>query len=1224
MKHGGITLRNLVTLAGAVAVYFLAGSGLRADDTEIYHANYQAGSTGRPKVLVIFDDSGSMRTVVQEGGERADYDPTASYVSAFDTTKIYWSNNQSPPSETTNNYITASSNRCEESFVPLSTVGKFTSKAKRWRSANGQWETETVRQCVRWGRRRCREWENVTVTSWEGTEAGWYNLSSNAQSPVHMDCRSDKVNPGNPGNGPLLADGYPFEPNSPDAADSDAYTADRSDSNVSWGNSAKTFYSAHYMDWLYDDTIVSVEKDRMQVAQEVVNSLVNTNPGIDFGLATFNNNGTGHNGGRIVQRIVENTSPAQRTALAGDSGIINGLEHDGWTPLCESTYEVYRYLAGTSVYYGDDRDTDVDTPARDLAAEDSSGNYIQPSADCAYTYVILMTDGFPTYDTDANAAIETLTGKTCADYLTDQTQNGNRISDKNCLPILAEYMSNRDLDNDSNNGNQFAITYTIGFGTSQDLLEDTATKGKGEYYQAENSAGLTAAFQGAILSILSTDSTFTSPAVAVDTFTRTQSRNEVFFAMFKPGASMDWRGNIKRLDLSFTSGDAVLVDKNGVPAIDEGTGLIKENAVTMWSTTSDGPKVEKGGVGELLANTSLAARASRMYTNTGTNQALELFNSTNITTDVYNFEDIDPLNPDELLYALWGVGDAIELGEVIQWAIGYDIEDEDEDESINDNRPWILADILHSKPLVVNYGALGSHTPSNPDVRILVGTNAGFLHMFGSDDGEEDWAFFAKELAPVLSKRKDNLVSAERPYGMDGPPVSYTIDLNNDGTIDESVGDKAWLFFGLRRGGSLLYALDISDPDDPTFMWRLDEEVVGLEELGQTWSVPAVSYIPGHIDGSGHPKPVLIFGGGYDPIKDDHNTLAGDNSDTMGRGLFIVDAQTGSLIWSITPAGDSSTNLQETGLVHSVAGSVTTLDSNGDQLTDRIYFADSGGNLWRADLPGDTLPTSSQNTWRIVRMMSANGGSIATDRRFFSAPDVVRTAVGGYPVDAILIGSGDRSNPSELDHPTDVTDPSVSNQFYMIRDLQTNPYFNVLDSVRCSTEPEHDFRCSLPLTPASLYDVTANLLQEGDTAQQAAAETALSNSAGWRFSLEANGEKALARSLTIDGKVYFTTFSPDAQVTNICEPLPGAGRLYNLSLQDAVAVRDFNNDGTLDRLTFVGGLIPDTPSPHFDADGVVRLLLPPGGTSPDVAGNPMETGSTLPTPYGSYWHLESN
>ncbi|MCB1704838.1 MAG: hypothetical protein KDI17_08245 [Halioglobus sp.] len=1219
MKYCVEGVERLLVVASLLVLLVAAGPAVRADDTEIYQADYQSGTSGRPKVLIIFDNSGSMDTVVQEGGERPEYDPNGTYVQRFNSDRIYWSDDQYPPSSNSSQYFSTSSNRCASSVTPLSTVGKFTSKAQLWRPSDGYWHESSGWECTRYKKGRCRDWEWVETRYWSGDEAEWRALSTSDRSPMHVDCAADVIDPGNAGNGPGQDDGYPYQPSDPAASNSQAYTDNRGTSNVDWGNTTYTFYSAHYMDWLYDDTILSEEKTRMQIAQEVVNSLINSNPIIDFGLAVFNyNNGnssSSNNGGRIVKRIIPSMSDAQRTTL---TNVVSSLSPDTWTPLCESTYEVYRYLSGQSLVYGNKKRSS-DSPDRDYAAE-SGGKYAPPTSDCAYTYVILMTDGYPTYDSYANSAIESLTGKTCGRYEIDS--NGN--TDKNCLPTLTEYMANRDLDGVASNGNQFGITYTIGFTQRQELLRDAATKGKGRYYQAENSAELTAAFQGAVLSILSTDSTFTAPAVAVDTFTRVQSRNEVFFAMFKPDDSQNWPGNIKRLDISFDTGDAVLEDSNGDPAIDASTGLIKDNATTVWSTEVDGANVGKGGVGGLLATTNLSARANRLWTNTGTDEALELFSSANIDTAAYGFDITEPEDQLALLYSVWGVSDQAELNEVIRWGVGYDTEDEDEDDSTNDNRPWLLGDILHSKPHIVNYGALGSFTNENPDIRILVGTNAGFLHMFGNSDGEEDWAFFAKELGSVLTRRKDNVVSSERVYGIDSPVVVATEDLNLDGTIDHTAGDSARVYFGLRRGGRQLYALDISDPDTPSFLWRISDEEDGFEELGQTWSVPKVVRIPGYVDDEGYHKPVLVFGAGYDPVKDDHDTLAVSNSDRMGRGIFFVDAVTGEKVWSVTPASNSNKNLQETGLIHSVPAAVTPLDSNGDGVADRIYFGDTGGNLWRIDMPLDALPTSSQNTWRIVKMFAANGGTRSTDRRFFSAPDVVRTTADNAPVDAILIGTGDRTNPAEKDDATDETRVAVDNQFYMIRDKQINPYFSALDSSVCVSEPEQDFRCGLPMTPAGLYDATDNLLQEGTAAQKAAAAEGLSEASGWLINLLADGEKSLAESLTIDGKVYFTTFSPDAQSTNICEPTPGTGRLYNVSLQGATSVMDFDGDGNYDRFLMVGGLIPDTPSAHFGEDGEIRLLLPPGVSTTNVVGNPLRTNSQIPAPYGSYWHMDTD
>ncbi|MDZ7781680.1 MAG: hypothetical protein U5K56_01585 [Halioglobus sp.] len=40
-----------------------------------------------------------------------------------------------------------------------------------------------------------------------------------------------------------------------------------------------------------------------------------------------------------------------------------------------------------------------------------------------------------------------------------------------------------------------------------------------------------------------------------------------------------------------------------------------------------------------------------------------------------------------------------------------------------------MGDVLHSRPQVVNYGALNSFTETNPDLRLLVGTNSGYAYV---------------------------------------------------------------------------------------------------------------------------------------------------------------------------------------------------------------------------------------------------------------------------------------------------------------------------------------------------------------------------------------------------------------------------------------------------------------------------------------------------------------
>ena len=56
--------------------------------------------------------------------------------------------------------------------------------------------------------------------------------------------------------------------------------------------------------------------------------------------------------------------------------------------------------------------------------------------------------------------------------------------------------------------------------------------------------------------------------------------------------------------------------------------------------------------------------------------------------------------------------------------------------------------------------------------------------------------------------------------------------------------------------------------------------------------MPVVTRIPGYADNEGVPKPVLVFGAGYDTNKDSSGLPTADG---MGRGVFIVDAATGDL-----------------------------------------------------------------------------------------------------------------------------------------------------------------------------------------------------------------------------------------------------------------------------------------------------------------------------------------
>ncbi|MGH9895815.1 MAG: hypothetical protein ACREA0_28280, partial [bacterium] len=331
----------------------------------------------------------------------------------------------------------------------------------------------------------------------------------------------------------------------------------------------------------------------------------------------------------------------------------------------------------------------------------------------------------------------------------------------------------------------------------------------------------------------------------------------------------------------------------------------------------------------------------------------------------------------------------------------------------------------------------------------------------------------------------------------------------------------------------------------------------GFGELAQTWSVPVVAKI-----NTGADRYVLVFGGGYsgddagdnvpdlDKVppsfgKDAANRPPKDvpgTDDDEGNAIYVVDAETGELIWKATGGGtgfDSGAKAyRHPDMVDSIPSELAAVDTNGNGLIDRIYFGDTGGVVWRADATGKSGSPPSVaaelgteiSQWTVTPLLDAGRHFDSNaDRRFFNRPDVVlsRDSTGGF--DAVLIGSGDREHPLGT---------SVQNSFYMIKDRFT------LSGVPPSTTT----------TPDNLADLTSDCVSNASC--DATTQANLAN--GWFFHLQGSGEKNLASALTLGGKVFFTSFSPSPPAGGVCGLSEGMGKLYAVALQDARGLYNYD------------------------------------------------------------------
>ncbi len=551
---------------------------------------------------------------------------------------------------------------------------------------------------------------------------------------------------------------------------------------------------------------------------------------------------------------------------------------------------------------------------------------------------------------------------------------------------------------------------------------------------------------------------------------------------------------------------------------------------------------------------------------------------------------------------------------------------------------------------------------------IFVGANDGMLHAFRDCDGEELWGF----VPPSLLDNLNQLRMPGHEYYVDAPASAYVHDFDNDGIIEEADGDIVVLIFGLRRGGGRAHltaagsrgsyiAINVTNPVDPQFLWEIENTTSSdFSELGETWSQPRIHKI---LDGTTE-KLVAFVGAGYDnnedlrwgntqgfptstvstPIDlttDTDTTVESNDGDPgvsnagvtsnsggaqlnpKGRGLYVIEVatlttdingdytpsftSTGSFVWKYTYADDTSN------MTYSIPSDLTVIDWDGDGFADRVYAGDTGGQMWRFNLPIDrttdpAVPNGVKTAWNADVIFKANPGytgSVATDgtlsnssdgsngKKIFYRPSVARS--GAHAM--LFFGTGDRAHPLNL---------ASADRIYMLYDRGQGA---AADDATTTTFDE-----TTVITEDYLVDLTGNELQNGNTDQVTGVLSALHDAGnfGWYIRLENNGEKMLAPPVVFFGQVFYTTYAPLVGAVSGCEVGNlGISRLYHLDFKTGEAVFDYDNtnntdntssneraagkDGEVlkktDRVRNLGEGIPSGIVTLIDASGQVTMMI---------------------------------
>jgi type IV pilus assembly protein PilY1 len=917
-----------------------------------------------------------------------------------------------------------------------------------------------------------------------------------------------------------------------------------------------SFALGNYINWLAGG---GGTRAKMEVAKEVLSDLLNSTSGVRIGMMIFNTSEGGHIAGvgdsygysgyqsyiKDMDTIFSGTV-TNRTALVNT---VNNVSPSTWTPLGETLFEAMRYYKGGATAFN------------------GSYTYTTPvQYACQKNYVILITDGMSTQD--RNAVLRTICSNGDCDGDGFEPANDptkTYASDgSDYLDDVAKYLYDSDLLTDGVDektiGKQNVITYTVGFGLAgvdyaERLLQETATNGGGVYYSAGSTGGLSESLRQIIASIVEDDTSFVAPVLPVSPENRTYTGDRLYMGFFKPKSNAFWSGNLKKYGLDV---DGNILDRYGNFATNA-DGSIKDNAISYWGTVSDGSDVENGGAGALLLTRSTSRN---IYTYTGSSASLTAASNAFTTSNA------------AITAATLGVADSTEKDKLINFVYGLDAYDEDGNGVTTEKRDWILGDVLHSKPTVVNYTTFTMAEEGDCSINrslVFVGSNDGMMHAFKDCDGSELWAFVPQDLLPNLQYSHGTTHS----YFVDSSPTTYVYDADRDGNIETADSDKVIVMFGERRGGGFYYALDVTDPASPQYLWRLSATESPFSddysELAETWSEPVIAKVYVDSGGTNVVKVAAFIGAGYDNVAEDAEPAA---TATKGRGVYAVEIATlssgvpvfttsGHRIWGYTMADNGS-------LTRPISSQIAILDINGNGYADRLYAGDTGGGLWRFDI-GSNLTSS----WTGRKIFQSNpGADSSTGRKIFYKPAV--TLEVGYEM--LFFGTGDRS------HPVSAT--------------EVNRLYAVKDSGQTVAKTESD-----------LSDATS------------AASVNIASTYGWYAKLNTNTEeKVLAQAAVFGGIAYYTTYTP-VVTASMCSTGGGTSRLYALEYLTAGAAYNYNTSNDTDGVAVKDSTDRSTIIGSGIASGIVTVVSPRGFTAlvgsggaivkPDVK----QSGSSIPT----YW-----
>ncbi len=273
---------------------------------------------------------------------------------------------------------------------------------------------------------------------------------------------------------------------------------------------------------------------------------------------------------------------------------------------------------------------------------------------------------------------------------------------------------------------------------------------------------------------------FASVSLPVSVNTQGTYLNQVYIGMFRPDGegAPRWKGNLKQYRMALVDNGLKLVDARPpapgmpfTPAINNQTGFITECARSYWTPSvvdtewSSAPESDcltiAGADASNYPDGNLVAKGGQAYVLRGSASRTTWTCNDAACTSLVTFNDSN-VTPAQL-----GVTTQDELTSLVNWAKGMDnavdkgVEvDEDGDKSFTDSRLSMHGDVVHSRPVAVNFG-----TATTPEVVVFYGANDGWFRAVNGNRtaaigsmpaGAELWSFVPPDFLPKFSRLRSN------------------------------------------------------------------------------------------------------------------------------------------------------------------------------------------------------------------------------------------------------------------------------------------------------------------------------------------------------------------------------------------------------------------------------------------------------------------------------------